>query len=280
MSSETHADVNPLPEEAAASLYTGEVVHVRIRPTVHRLSYRMTALAIDVDRIDEVARTVRGFSYNRPDLVSLLDRDHGDGTCAIAGHARDAFVTAGFSAATARIVLVTYPRILGYAFNPVSVYYGYDAFGALGAITYEVNNTFGERKSYVVAAGEASGGVFRQTCRKEMSVSPFTGGQGTYRFHVTAPADRVVIGIQFHDGSGPIIRTHFQGCQAALTSTTLARQVLTRPWLAAKVTAAIHFEAARLFLKGVPLISRHRSPPFSISHQAPDDGSKTARSAD
>ncbi|MEO1694203.1 MAG: DUF1365 domain-containing protein [Pseudomonadota bacterium] len=259
-------------------LYDGEVVHVRLTPRRHRLRYAMTALLVDVDRIGELAARHRAFGYNRFACASLHDRDYGAGDQTIAAHARAMLDANGLAQAGHRIQLLTYPRVAGYAFNPVSIYYGYDAAGDLGALMYEVNNTFGERKCYVLPAGPASpGGVHHQACAKELSVSPFTPGKGGYSFHVTAPdpaaARPLTVGIAFRTHKQPILRTHFCGRQKILTSTELVGFVLGRPWNVVKVTAAIHWEAAKLYARGVPLVRRHRSPPFSLAagRRAEDD---------
>ncbi len=256
-----------------AALYVGDVVHARLLPSRHRLRYSVFCLAIDVDCIAEVANRVVGFGYNRAALVALHDSDLGAGRASIADHARRTFCEAGLDEATDRIVLLTYPRVLGYVFNPISVYYGYGRSGRLRGSIYEVSNTFGERVSYVLPVVEAEPAVqgaktpasFRQTCAKRMSVSPFTGGQGQYSFHCTHPGDDLVVGVQFRNAAGPVLRTHFRGRQESLTSIQLFKQFVRVPWLTAKVMTAIHFEALRLWLKRVPLVRRHRSPAFSVA---------------
>ncbi|MEL6872597.1 MAG: DUF1365 domain-containing protein [Pseudomonadota bacterium] len=253
-----------------AALYVGDVVHARIRPTPHKLRYSVFCLAIDVDRIADVAARVTGFGYNRRALVSLNDADLGRGVEPIADHARRTFRDAGLDAATDRIVLLTYPRVLGYVFNPISVYYGYDREGRLVGSIYEVSNTFGERVSYVLPVAQEDGDCashtgFRQACAKRMSVSPFTEGQGRYAFHCTQPGDDLVVGVQLRDATGPVLRTHFRGRQENLTSIRLFTQFVRVPWLTAKVMTAIHFEALQLALKRVPLVRRHRSPAFAVA---------------
>ncbi|MEO1265874.1 MAG: DUF1365 domain-containing protein [Pseudomonadota bacterium] len=255
------------------ALYVGNVVHARLRPQPHKLTYTVFSLAVDVDRIGAVAGRVFGLGHNRAAPVAIHDRDHGGGSEPIAIHARRVFSDAGLSDATHRIVLLTYPRVLGYVFNPISVYYGFDQSGALSGMLYEVSNTFGERKSYVLPAGDpdAQTGLYRQSCAKEMAVSPFTPGQGTYAFHISPPGDALSLGIQFRDARGAVLRTHFTGCQENLTSTCLLKQFVRTPWLSAKVSAAIHFEAAKLLLKGVPLVRRHKSPAFSVAQPSRDE---------
>ncbi|MGF1651098.1 MAG: DUF1365 domain-containing protein [Hyphomicrobiaceae bacterium] len=249
-------------------IYTGDVVHARVRPKRHHLRYSVFTLALDLDKLTELSRSVRGLAYNRFGLLAIHDRDHGTGEGPIADHVRGLLGEAGLAAFGSRIIMVCYPRVVGYVFNPLTVFYGYDSSGQLGALAYEVNNTFGERKTYVVASGPATdAGIYRQSCAKEMSVSPFTPGSGRYGFHLTEPGAYLTIGVHYRDEHGPVLRTHFSGRQVPLTSETIRRHVLRWPLLTQRVIGAIHFEALRLFLKGVPLIRRHRSPAFSAAYR-------------
>lgn len=253
----------------AAALYEGSVVHARVTPKRHRLEYRVFALAIDVDRISEVARAISVFSHNRFNLLSLYDADHGTGDAPIAVYARKILSDAGLSDAGHRIVLLCYPRVLGYVFNPISAYFCYDAEGHLAALIYEVNNTYGERTSYVVPARDPDDdGAFRHACAKEMSVSPFTGFPGLYTFQLRPPADDLLLAIQLRETGRAILRTHFSACKSCLTTRRVIWLALRHPLMTVKVIAAIHLEALRLFTKGVPLIRRRRAARFQVSVQA------------
>jgi DUF1365 family protein len=247
-------------------LYAGWVVHRRLRPRAHVLRYRVYSLLLDVDRIDEAARALRLFSRNRFNLVSFHDRDHGPGDRRdIALHAREVLAEAGLAYAGARIQLLCYPRVLGFVFNPLSVYYCHDAGGALAALIYEVDNTFGERKSYVLPAGPARGSVHAHECAKELYVSPFAPGQGRYGFRVTMPGDELVVGVSLRDAKGPLIGTHFKARARPLTDAAILAAAARVPLLTLKVVAAIHLEALKLWWKGVPLTVRHTSPRYSIA---------------
>ncbi|MGQ0671727.1 MAG: DUF1365 domain-containing protein [Hyphomicrobium sp.] len=252
---------------SAGAAYTGTVVHKRLRPRPHALSYRVFSLLLDVDRIDECAARLWCFNRNRFGLLSFHDRDHGkgDGT-PVAEQAREVLARAGIDTGGGRILLLAYPRVLGYVFNPLSVYYAFDAGDRLAALIYEVNNTFGERKSYVVRAGTNRDGVFAQSSPKQMYVSPFAAGSGRYGFRVTEPGESLLVGVQFRDPDGPLLKTHFAGRAEPLTDRTLAGLMLRFPLMTLKVITAIHVEALKLWLKGVPLSERHRSPAYSVTH--------------
>jgi DUF1365 family protein len=246
--------------------YRGTVVHKRLAPKRHAFSYKVFALCLDVDEIDRLDADLRLFSRARWNIMSFHDRDYaaGDGT-RVADHVRGVLTAAGSGHATSRIVLLSYPRMMGYAFNPLSVYFAYDEADRLGAVVYEVSNTFGERKSYVIPAQPSDETLRAQRCDKEMYVSPFTHASATYDFHLRPPDESVVVGVDLREGAVPVLKTHFRGDRVPLSDGALARLALTHPLMTAKVVAAIHVEAARLWWKGVPLVARHTSPRYSFT---------------
>jgi len=253
-------------DTTAGCLYVGDVVHARLRPRAHKLRYRVFSLLLDLDRLGEVAGACRLFSHNRFNLFAFHDRDHGpgDGTPA-AIHARELFTRAGLDAASLRVLLLAYPRVLGYVFNPLSVYFALAADGRLQALAYEVNNTHAERRSYVVHAGEAVNGVYAHGCAKELYVSPFTPADGRYGFRVRPPGPHVMVAVQLRDRDGALLRTHFRGDARPLGDRALAGLALRLPFLTLKVIAAIHWEALRLWLKRVPVVQRHASPRYNVT---------------
>ncbi|MDX2289675.1 MAG: DUF1365 domain-containing protein [Hyphomicrobiaceae bacterium] len=256
-----------------AKLYVGTVAHKRLRPVPHALSYRVFALLVDVDRIDDVARTCRFLSYNRFNLLSLHDRDHGRGDGQPIGDAIRAVLDGGgLPTRDRRIHLLAYPRVLGYVFNPLSVYYVTTPDAALEALVYEVSNTFGERVSYVLPAGPAQGGIHAQWCTKAMFVSPFAAGSGQYGFRVTPPGPNLTVGVSFQDAAGPLIKTHFRAQAQALDDAAILRVMASHPLMTWKVMTAIHVEAFRLWNKGVPLVEGHASGRYSVQYV----GSQTA----
>lgn len=250
---------------ARSGIYAGHVVHKRLSPCAHGFKYKVFALALDLDEVESLSDCLRLFSYNRFGVTSFFDADHGrgDGRTA-AAHIRSTLADAGFAEAGARVVLVCYPRILGFVFNPLSVYFCYEAEGRLAVIVYEVTNTFAERTSYVIPVG-GNGAIVRQACAKRMYVSPFTEPQASYGFHVVPPEDSVVIGVNLRDAGGPVLKTHFRGERLPLTNRNLAAVLARHPLMTLKVVAAIHVEAARLWMKRVPLARRHVSPGYSVS---------------
>lgn len=261
--------------DLSSAIYCGQVVHKRLVPRQHGFTYRVFALALNVDQITNTADALRLFQRNRGGIVSFHDQDYGrrDGV-SVADFIRDTLTAAGLEVACAHVVLLCYPRLLGLVFNPLSVYFCYDSTATLRAIVYEVSNTFSERTSYIIPVNTTDymrleERVVHQTCAKQMYVSPFTPRVAQYSFHVSPPRNDVVVGITLRDQSGAILKTHFRGERLPLTDKTLATMVVRHPLMAAKVVGGIHFEALRLWLKGVPLVKRHTSGHHTISVIAP-----------
>ncbi|MDX2258149.1 MAG: DUF1365 domain-containing protein [Hyphomicrobiaceae bacterium] len=256
----------------AARFYVGDVVHKRLRPVLHALRYRVFALAIDVDRIGEAIGSCRLMSRGRFNVLSLVDSDYCSGAGGDIGTAiRRVLAEGGVDARGCRIELVTYPRLLGYAFNPLSVYIVHAPEGRVRAVAYEVSNTFGERATYVVEAGELmAGGVYAHGCDKAMVVSPFTPPRGRYGFRLMPGGDSITLAVSLRDGEGPLVKTHFRGVARSFDDRSIASLVVGVPFMTYKVIAGIHYEALRLWLKGVPLVTGSASAKFAVhSSRAP-----------
>ncbi len=241
-------------------LYPGRVNHTRLRPRRHALAYRIFMLRLDIDHLDQEIRGLRLLSHNRFNLLSVHDADHGDGSATPLGdQVRARLREAGLAHAGARIEALLMPRILGRAFNPLTVYFCHAVDGDLAAILYEVHNTFGERHSYMIAAGATPGAV-RQSARKSFHVSPFMDMDLDYRFEVTPPEDVVAIRIAVSDAAGPMLLASFAGRGQAMTDLALIRVWVAHPWQTIGVLAAIHWEALKIFAKGLGYRPRPRPP--------------------
>jgi len=244
---------------SVSCLYDAVVVHQRTRPVAHRLRYRVATLLLDLDELPALGRRLRLFAHNRAGVVSFHERDHGAGTPAgLRGWVEAQMRAAGLAPDGGPIRLLAMPRVLGHVFNPLSVFFCHRRDGALAAVLYEVNNTFGQRHSYLVPVTDDARPL-RQGCDKAFYVSPFLPMDMTYRFRVEPPAEQVSIGVFGHDAEGLLLTATLSGQRRALTDAALLGAVLRMQMLSLKVVAGIHWEAAKLWRKGVRL--QHRPPP-------------------
>jgi uncharacterized protein len=246
------------PPEAAA-LYFGRVMHARLKPIGHRFTYRVMNLLIDLDRLDAASRQSRLFAVNRAALYSFHEADHGerDGS-SLRLYAQRCAAGLGIDLTGGRVLLLCYPRLLGYTFNPLSVYFCYRADGTLALLIYEVRNTFGEIHTYALAVlpGDVGEAGVRQAEDKTFYVSPFIEMTLRYHFRVTPPAEQLKLRILATDRDGPLLAATFHGKRRDLTTAALLRSVVALPLVTFKVVAAIHWEALRLWVKGVRLVPR------------------------
>ncbi|MEQ8745541.1 DUF1365 domain-containing protein [Pyruvatibacter sp.] len=259
---------------APATLYFGRVMHARTRPTEHRFSYSVFSMLLDIDALQQTARRSALFSLNRFNLFSFHERDHGarDGT-PLREHIVSLLNDAGLDE-PGQIKLLCYPRILGYVFNPLSVYYCYSQDGELTALVYQVHNTFGDTHSYVapVTASEKHGRIVRQSRDKHLHVSPFVGMAASYSFALDDPAQTIGVHIREADEDGSFLLATFDGTARSFTTSRLVQAFFRYPLMTVKIIGAIHFEALRLWLKGVPYFARPAQKPPRSSVHGPSSG--------
>jgi len=249
-----------------SSLYVGAVMHRRVRPRPHRLRYRVFWMLLDLDEIGELPRRLWMFSRNRFNAASFYDTDHGDGSRQplrqqIERHLRQA----GIDTEGGAIKLLCMPRIFGYGFNPLSIYFCHRRDDSLAAIVYEVHNTFGERHSYLIPVETARGEAIDQHCDKSFYVSPFIAMDMTYAFRIAVPDERVNLAIRAADKDGLLLAAALTGDRVALTNKALLRSLLAYPLLTLKVIGAIHWQALRMWLKGFRLHARPNPPPVPVT---------------
>lgn len=255
---------------AGAALYVGMVTHRRSRPRRHFLRYRMFWTLLDLDELPDIGRRLVLFGYNRFNLLSFHDRDHGDGSAVplraqIDRRLTDAGVTAGGA-----IRLLTMPRILGYVFNPISIYFCYRPDASLAAILYEVHNTFGERHTYLYPAEPSS--LVMHDCAKTFHVSPFLNMNMEYKFRTCVPDDKLSIAVVGSDTQGTIITAVMAGERQPLDLKHLLLAVAEFPFLTLKVISAIHWNALLLWFKRIPVHTKPRPPSRPITIIRPEVG--------
>lgn len=247
-----------------SAIYEGTVVHARLSPSVHRFRYRVYYMLWDLDEIQRLDRDLRWFSHNRFNLLSLHDVDHGadDGRPLrdwIAATVEEAGVTFDLG----RVELLAFPRVLGYVFNPISVWYCHDTDGALRAVLHEVRNTFGDKHCYISEVNQTTP---TQTFAKRLHVSPFMSMDKRYDFSLTPPGSAVAIRIRESNSSGDeMFRAAFTGRRRDLDDRTLLGMFVRYPLVTLKAISAIHFEAVRLWLKRVPFFRRPQPPAETLT---------------
>ena len=246
-------------EAASSCLYFGRVMHKRLRPFTHRFSYRCFAMLIDLDDLPALDKNLKFFSYNRANIFSFFDRDHGarDGTAARVWLDRQ-LAEQGIDLQGGQVQVLCMPRILGYVFNPLSIWFCRHRDGRMKAIVYEVRNTFGEQHSYVEAVSDDwnEQDALLQSCDKAFYVSPFIGMKARYNFRIRVPAKVLSVVIRQQVPEGELLVATQNGRQAKLTSMALLSTLLRYPLMTYKVMGAIHWEALRLWLKGARLTPR------------------------
>lgn len=239
-----------------SALFVGKVTHRRKSPMQHRLRYRTYSLLVDLDELTSATQSMRFLSHNRWNLFSIHDRDHGPRD----GQALRPWIEAELKKAQiylegGSIQVLLYPRILGYTFNPLTMWFCHHSDGTLRAVLYEIRNTFGHSYSHLVPV--AGTGPQRHRFNKELHVSPFFDQDGSYSFTLRPPAERFSVSIDYATDATDLLTATVVGERRHLNDRALLRVFASHPLLTLKVTLGIHWHALRLLLKG----AKYRSVP-------------------
>lgn len=260
-----------------SALYPGHVSHRRLRPRDHRLAYRVWSMLIDLDELPGLDRRLRFFSVDRFNVFSFHARDRGDRTGRdLKGQVETAMRRAGIEPDGGPIRLFTMPRLLGWAFNPLSIFFCHRRDGRLVAILWEVDNTFGERHGYLIPVEENDDGEIRQRCDKAFHVSPFMDMEQSYSFRVRPPADLFSLVIDVDDAEGRILTARHLARRRDLTDRALLALFFSIPFLTLRVVGGIHWEALKLWAKGVKLRVKPPAPAAPITLVSPHTTGKAA----
>jgi len=238
----------------AQGLYYGNVVHWRRAPKKHILKYRVFSILIDLEKLDELGQTSWILSIDKFNLISLYRKDYGDASGLLSQYVKNEVKTRYPDLIINQIFLLTMPRVLGYVFNPLSVYFCYDSHESLRAIVYEVSNTFGQRHNYVFDIEKSGGIKYTHECLKSFYVSPFLDMDLKYKFTIIRPAETFFLTIQAFKNSGVVMSAVQNMTYAELSNANLARVFIAIPLMTFKVIAGIHLEALKLWLKGLRLV--------------------------
>ncbi|MFM7483725.1 MAG: DUF1365 domain-containing protein [Burkholderiaceae bacterium] len=258
---------------ARAMISMGSVRHQRLRPASNVFSYGVFTLMLPLRTLGDSALGSKLCSRNRFNVLSFHDSDHGDGKTPLLLWIDQLLRSEGITDADGEVWLQTFPRVLGYVFNPVSFWFCHRHDGALRAIVCEVNNTFGERHCYLLDSGGVMQWGQSHTASKVFHVSPFCAVDGSYRFRFMrtiqnikgANTERIVARIDYHDAQGPLLLTSVSGKLRALNDVRAAQAFLRYPLMSFGVIARIHWQALRLFIKRVPFFSKPHPPQKALS---------------
>jgi hypothetical protein len=229
-------------------IYNGEVTHTRFKPVRHFLKYKTFSLLIDLDEINLLDKSIGIFSHNKFNIFSFYDKDHGDRD---GGNLKDWVISNlkkfQIKENITKIKVLCYPRILGYVFNPLSIFYCYEK-EKLVAIFYEVKNTFNEQHTYIFKIKNNEEII--QKCRKKFYVSPFMDMETFYNFKLLNPNDKLSVFIKQTDADGTILTATQTGDKKEFSFKQLAINFLKYPLMTIKIISSIHYEALLLWKKG------------------------------
>ena len=238
-----------------SKIYTGKVIHKRFKPKEHFFKYKVFSLLIDLDELEIIDKEIKIFSYNKFNIVSFYDKDHGerDGS-SIKKWVKLNLNKIGIYDEKIQIKLLCYPRILGYVFNPLSIFFVYNDKLELISLLYEVKNTFGEQHTYIFKVDREK--VIQNNCEKKFYVSPFIEMDCHYYFKVLIPEEQLSVVINQSDKEGKLLYASQDGISKEFTNKNIIFSYLTHPLMSFKVIAAIHYEAFKLWLKRIKLVSK------------------------
>ena len=238
-----------------SSIYNGTVIHKRFKPKIHFFKYQVFSLLIDLSELKILDQKISFFSYNNFNLISFFDKDHGDrdGSSLIEWVKKNLKENKIISE-NIKIKLLCYPRIFGYVFNPLSVFYVYDKNEELISILYEVKNTFGEQHTYIFKV--ENNNLLQHNCEKKFHVSPFIEMDCNYFFRILKPTEKISVIIDQYQSNEKILYASQDGIRRDFTSSELIRSYLKHPLMTFKIIIAIHFEAFKLWTKGIKYIKK------------------------
>ena len=238
-----------------SSIYNGTVIHKRFKPKIHFFKYKVFSLLLDLSDLNRLDKDISFFSYNTFNLISFFDKDHGerDGS-SLFEWVKKNLVENNINSENIKIKLLCYPRIFGYVFNPLSVFFVYDNQENLISILYEVKNTFGEQHTYIFKV--ENNNLLQHNCSKKFHVSPFIEMNCNYFFKILKPAEKISVIIDQYQLNEKILFASQDGRRVDFNSKELLKSYIKHPLMTFKIISAIHFEAFKLWAKGIRFVKK------------------------
>ena len=239
----------------SSCIYNGNVIHKRFKPKEHFFKYKVFSLFIDLSELNELNDKLKFFSLNKFNLISFYEKDHGDRDgSSLFEWVKKNLINNEISTDNIKVKLLCYPRILGYVFNPLSIFFVYDKNNNLISILYEVKNTFGEQHTYIFKV--ENNNLLQHNCEKKFHVSPFIEMDCNYFFRILKPTEKISVIIDQYQSNEKILYASQDGIRRDFTSSELIRSYLKHPLMTFKIIIAIHFEAFKLWTKGIRYIKK------------------------
>ena len=237
-------------------IYNGQVIHKRFKPKVHSFKYNVFSLLIDLSELEILDKQVNLFSFNKFNLISFYNKDHGerDGSSLVEWVNKN-LKKSNITIKNIKIKILCYPRIFGFVFNPLSVFYVYNSKDDLVSILYEVKNTFGEQHTYIFRV-EKDTNLIQNICSKKFHVSPFIEMNCRYFFRLLKPGNKISVIIDQYDNSDKILYASQDGVRTDFNSKYLIKSYLKHPIMTFKIIIAIHYEAFKLWTKGIKFVKK------------------------
>ena len=239
-----------------SAIYNGKVIHKRFKPKVHYFKYKVFSLLIDLSELEILDKNVNFFSYNKFNLISFYEKDHGDRDgSSLTSWVKKNLEKNNIQAKDIKIKILCYPRIFGFVFNPLSVFYVYNLQDQLISILYEVKNTFGEQHTYIFKVTKDAN-LVQNNCSKKFHVSPFIEMNCNYFFRLLKPGNKISVVIDQYDNEDQILYASQDGTRSDFNTHHLIKSYLKHPIMTFKIILAIHFEAFKLWAKGIKFIKK------------------------
>ncbi len=246
-------------------IYNGVVTHKRFKPVKHFLKYKTFSFFIDLDEIEKLDKDNIIFSFNRFNIFSFYNKDHGDRDGkSLKTWVIDNLKKFNIDENVNKIQLLCYPRIFGYVFNPLSIFYCYKD-EELKVIFYEVKNTFNEQHTYIFKVKDSN--IVSQKCKKKFYVSPFMNMDTYYSFRLINPKEKLSVSIKQTDKKDTILSAVQIGERKDFNFKQLVINFFKYPLMTIKIISAIHFEALLLWKKGAIYRKRNVKIKNNLSYE-------------